>query len=168
MFRVFNSELYIEECLDSIISQKLFCDCEVICVDDKSTDRSCEIIAEYEKRYSNVHLIKHDVNKKAGRARNTGVKAATGQYIWFVDSDDMIASGALEKIVTQLNENSLDVFCFNYSLKYEDSEQICKVFKESTVKSGYQFIETQWGAKNHILSGLSVHCCIQEIDSDGE
>lgn len=147
---VYNAELYIGECLDSIISQKSFCECEVICVDDKSTDRSCEIIAEYEKRYSNVHLIKHDVNKKAGGARNTGIKASRGQYIWFVDSDDTIAPGALGKIATQLNENSLDVFCFNYSLKYEDSKQICKVFKESTVKSGYQFIETQWGGQGII------------------
>lgn len=147
---VYNAALYIGECLTSIISQKSFCDCEVICVDDKSTDRSCAIIAEYEKRYSNVHLIKHDVNKKAGGARNTGINAATGQYLWFVDSDDTIVDESLEKIVTQLKANRLDVFCFNYSLKYEDAEQICKVFKDSTVKSGYEFIESQWGGQKII------------------
>lgn len=147
---VYNAELYVEECLNSIIGQKSFCDFEVICVDDKSTDRSCEIIAEYEKRYSNVHLIKHAVNKKAGGARNTGIYASAGQYLWFVDSDDTIADGSLEKIVTQLKANRLDVFCFNYSLKYEDAEQVCKVFKGSTVKSGYQFIESQWGGQKII------------------
>lgn len=144
---VYNAELYIEDCLNSIIGQKSFCDCELICVDDKSTDRSCGIIVEYEKQYPNIRLIHHDTNKKAGGARNTGIKASRGQYIWFVDSDDMIVDGSLGKIVTQLKTNDLDVFCFNYSLKYEDSEQICEVFKESAVKSGYQFIETQWGQK---------------------
>lgn len=144
---VYNAELYIGECLNSIISQTSFCDCELICVDDKSIDRSCEIIAEYEKQYPNILLIHHDTNKKAGGARNTGIKAARGQYIWFVDSDDTIVDGSLEKIIAQLNENSLDVFCFNYSLKYVDAGQICKVFKESRVKSGYQFIESQWGQK---------------------
>lgn len=144
---VYNAELYIKDCLNSIIGQKSFCDCELICVDDNSTDRSCGIIVEYEKQYPNIRLIHHDTNKKAGGARNTGIKASRGQYIWFVDSDDMIVDGSLGKIVTQLKTNDLDVFCFNYSLKYEDSEQICEVFKESAVKSGYQFIETQWGQK---------------------
>lgn len=146
---VYNAELYIEDCLNSIIGQEAFCDCELICVDDKSTDRSCEIIAEYEKRYSNVHLIKHDVNKKAGGARNTGIKASRGQYIWFVDSDDTIVDGSLEMIINQLHENNLDVFCFNISLRYDNSEQICRIFKDSTVKSGYQFLKEQWG-KNPI------------------
>lgn len=113
---VFNAEPYIEDCLDSIIRQKLFCDCEVICVDDKSTDRSCEIIAEYEKRYLNVHLIKHDVNKKAGGARNTGINVATGQYLWFVDSDDWIAPNCLKDMITECEKNDLDVLVFSHSV----------------------------------------------------
>lgn len=146
---VYNDELYIEECLNSIICQRFFSECELICVDDKSTDRSCEIIEGYEKRYPNVRLIKHNVNKKAGGARNTGMRTAAGQYLWFVDSDDVIAKGALEKILSQLQKKDLDAFCFNISLKYKDSEQICNIFTESSVMSGYRFIESQWG-KNPI------------------
>lgn len=159
---VYNAELYIEDCLKSIVGQKSFCDCELICVDDKSTDGSCEIIAEYEKQYPNIHLIHHDTNKKAGGARNTGIKASKGQYIWFVDSDDTIAEGALEKIIAQLKEYDLDVFCFNCSLKYESAEQICEIFKKAAVNSGYQFLAEQWGRNIIYYLGYSYIAVIRK------
>ena len=75
------------ECLDSIyatsINERAF---EVICVNDCSPDSSCEVVLEYQKTHKNLVLIDHKENKKAGGARNTGLLAAKGEYVWFVDA----------------------------------------------------------------------------------
>ncbi len=85
---VFNVEKYLRGCLDSILSQS-FDDIEVICVDDGSTDHSFDILKEYALTDKRVHVLKQ-ANGYAGVARNNGLKLATGEYVHFMDADDLL------------------------------------------------------------------------------
>lgn len=93
---VYNSMLYLNECLDSVVNQTLQ-DIEIICVDDGSTDESISILQSYAQKDSRVHIIQQQ-NQYAGVARNTGLEVAKGQYVIFWDSDDYFSLDALEKL----------------------------------------------------------------------
>ena len=96
---IYNAERYLAECLDSIyatsVDKSVF---EVICVNDCSPDCSREVVMEYQKAHKNLVLIDHSENKKAGGARNTGLLAAKGEYVWFVDADDRIRENCLKSL----------------------------------------------------------------------
>ena len=92
---VYNVEKYLHECLDSIINQT-FTDIEIICVDDGSTDKSSEILEEYEQKDKRFTVISQP-NKGVSAARNRGMQQAKGKYIMFVDSDDWLAHNACEQ-----------------------------------------------------------------------
>src|SRR4051812_6251676 len=93
---VYNVEEYLEETIDSLVNQTLS-PIEIIMIDDGSTDRSPEIIEEYSRRYPNVIFVQQE-NSGPGAARNTGLKMARGEYISFVDSDDLLPHDALESM----------------------------------------------------------------------
>ena len=87
---VFNVEVYLKDCLDSILQQDIEQEqFEVLLVNDGSTDKSSAICEEYSKLYGNVTLISQE-NRGLSAARNRGLNAAKGKYIIFVDSDDYI------------------------------------------------------------------------------
>lgn len=94
---VYNAESYLEECLDSILLQKHIL-WEVILVDDESTDRSPEIIETYcrtDFRFKGVRISNHG----PAYARNVGLEQSTGDFILFVDNDDLLAPNALYKLL---------------------------------------------------------------------
>ena len=135
------------ECLNSIymtsVDEGSF---EVICVNDCSPDCSREVILEYQTRHKNLLLIDHTENKKAGGARNTGLLAAKGEYVWFVDADDTIAPSALKTILEVCETNDLDALCFNYALWYHDRKIEEKVFDESMrIQKGVDFFLDVFG-----------------------
>ncbi len=92
---VYNVEKYLRECLDSCVNQTLE-DIEIICVDDASPDNSIKILEEYQQKDSRIRIFRHEENKNLGTARNTGLTNATGEYVWFVDSDDYIDTKACQ------------------------------------------------------------------------
>ncbi|MGH3390580.1 MAG: CDP-glycerol glycerophosphotransferase family protein, partial [Actinomadura sp.] len=104
-----NVEAYIEECLESLAGQTLR-DLEVIMVDDGSPDSSAVIAKAYVDRDPRFTLIQQE-NQGLGPARNTGVRAATGKYLAFVDSDDVVVSDAYERLVSSLEETGSDLAC---------------------------------------------------------
>ena len=104
---VYNVELYLRECIDSVLSQTLK-DIEVICVDDGSTDKSLEILKEYEQKDSRVIILTHE-NKYAGVARNNGIKVARGKYLVFLDSDDFFEPELLETQYNQCEKHGADI-----------------------------------------------------------
>lgn len=91
---VYNVELYLSECLDSILKQK-YDNFELILVDDGSTDNSGIICDEYCKKNSKVKVI-HKANEGPGAARNSGLKISNGEYVCFIDSDDYISDDYLK------------------------------------------------------------------------
>lgn len=96
---VYNAEKYLRECVDSILAQTIE-DIEVILVDDGATDSSPTICDEYAAKDSRVQVI-HKPNGRAASARNAGIRAATGEYVAFVDADDWISPEMYETMLAQ-------------------------------------------------------------------
>ncbi len=94
---VYNTEKYLPECLDSVLSQT-FQDFEIICVNDGSTDNSLGILNHYAQKDKRFKIISQE-NQGLSGARNTGLDKASGDYIFFLDSDDAIPQNALETMV---------------------------------------------------------------------
>lgn len=118
----YNVAPYVGRCLESIEHQDIpQAEYEVICVDDCSQDNTAEVIRGYQKQYPNVRLICHTENKTAGGARNTGMDAAKGEYLWFVDPDDAIVENILGTLWQQITEKQVDILFFNYNHKDEDN-----------------------------------------------
>lgn len=94
---VYNTEKYLEKCLDSVCNQTLS-DIEIICVNDCSTDGSLDILKKYAQKDNRIKIIDFKKNKGAAIARNTGIDTASSEYIGFVDSDDYIDLDFYEKL----------------------------------------------------------------------
>lgn len=94
---IFNSEKYIEECIESIINQT-YKNLEIILVDDGSTDGSPQICDDFAKKEDRIKVI-HKKNGGPSSARNAGIDAANGEYLGFVDSDDFIANDLYETLL---------------------------------------------------------------------
>jgi len=111
----YKAEQYIERCITSLVRQDIpESEYEIICVNDCSPDNTRDRIVEIKKVYKNIILIDHEVNKGPGCARNTGLRSAKGNYIWFVDSDDSITENILEETMLKLENNKLDIITFNF------------------------------------------------------
>lgn len=104
---VYNVEAYLRECLDSIMNQT-FKDFEVIMVDDGSTDNSFNICQEYVARDNRFKLI-HQENKGLAGARNTCLKHMKGEYITWIDSDDVVDDNYLERLLEVQEKTGADI-----------------------------------------------------------
>lgn len=112
---VYNVKEYLAECLDSLLAQT-FRNFEVIIVDDVSTDGSKDLALSYAARYpEKITVLEHTVNTRQGGARNTGIEAATGEYLLFVDSDDYLVPKALELLAATIKRENADIVecCFS-------------------------------------------------------
>lgn len=107
----YNVEKQIAHCLDSILNQTLHgAGMEIICIDDKSTDDTLHILEEYEKSFPEIiTLIPLDENRKQGNARNIGMMYAGGNYIAFVDADDVIAPDMLQAMYEKAADSRCDI-----------------------------------------------------------
>ncbi len=118
---VYNVEKYLSDCLESIIGPNIT-EYEIVLVDDGSSDSSGDICDRYAQKYSSIRVF-HKKNTGVSDSRNYGLKNANGKYIAFVDSDDIIECGAIEKILSWTKENDVDL-CFLNSVKfYSDMEE---------------------------------------------
>lgn len=104
---IYRVEKYIRECVESIINQEdnLFSQVELILVNDGTPDKSIEVIQDLIDEYSNIRLINQH-NQGLSMARNNGLAVAEGDYVWFVDSDDWLAEGALNDLFHYLDGKS--------------------------------------------------------------
>ncbi len=111
---VYNVENYLEKCLDSLVNQD-FDNYEIVVVNDGSTDKSKEIAERYQTKYAQIVLINQE-NKGLGGARNTGIEAARGEYLLFVDSDDYIRKDTLHLLYSKAVEQQADMVVFGYTI----------------------------------------------------
>ena len=116
---VYNTEKYLKECLDSIINQTLK-DIEIICINDGSTDKSLDILNSYAKSDKRVKIFSQE-NQGQGVARNYGLSIATGDYIHFMDSDDILELNTLEDTYKLCEEKDLDFVMFKLT-NYDDEK----------------------------------------------
>ena len=104
---VYNTEEYLQKCLDSLTNQTLK-NIEIICVNDGSTDNSLKILQDNAIKDDRIKIINQE-NKKQGAARNAGMQVATGEYIGFVDSDDWVDFDFYEKLYSAAKKHSFDI-----------------------------------------------------------
>ena len=114
---VYNVEKYLSKCIESVLEQD-FSDYEIILIDDGSTDTSGKLCDEYAENYSAIKVI-HQQNKGLGGARNTGIEAAEGQYLLFVDSDDYIRDNIMTFLYDTAVCNDSDIVAFGMDYVYE-------------------------------------------------
>lgn len=111
---VYNVEAYLDKCVESLLAQDLpEKEYEIVLVDDGSTDGSGRICDAYAADHANIIAI-HQKNRGLSGARNTGIAAASGEYVQFVDSDDYLVPDVLGTLVRQMEESNLDILRFNY------------------------------------------------------
>lgn len=112
---IYKVEQYIERCLDSVLNQT-YQKLEIILVDDCSPDSSMDIarsvISRREKNeYRSFKYLRHDRNRGLSAARNTGIDASTGDFIFFLDSDDEILPHCISSLVAESDNGRIDVVC---------------------------------------------------------
>jgi len=138
---LYNCENYISHCLDCIFSSQLsFKEFEVIIINDGSKDNGPLICQNYAKRYSNIKFLSQ-VNQGASAARNKGLDAAQGDYIWFVDGDDNIISSFLNKAYIYLQDPKIDLLCFNHKKVGKEQKREIWDFHEKKELSGVEFLK---------------------------
>lgn len=129
---VYNVEEYLEECLDSIQKQT-YIDIEVILVNDGSTDRSKEICERYCEKDSRFKLVNQE-NKGLSGARNRGMLESKGEFISFVDSDDVLKEDMLEQLMKQMTSEDIDIVeCW-----YTNEKQELELSTPKNVKTIFQ------------------------------
>lgn len=104
---IYNVEDYVGECLKSILAQT-YKNIEIICVDDCTLDNSITVVKEYAKKDKRIRIIRHDENRGLGGARNTGIANAKGEYICFIDSDDVLDPNMLEEMHSVISNYDVD------------------------------------------------------------
>lgn len=153
---VYNVECYLEECMESIISQTMT-DIEIICVNDGSTDSSPQILEKYALRDSRIKVLSQP-NGGYGKAMNTGIKAASGKYIGIVEPDDYIVPDMYEKLFDAAEKNNCrivksDFYRFTgsgdtlntvYNRTARSEENYNRVIDPRTEKSCFRFIMNTW------------------------
>ena len=157
---VYDSEKYLHACLESILAQTLE-QIEIICVDDGSKDRSPEILREYSRADERVIVINKE-HKGVSAARNTGIKMAAGKYIYFMDSDDLIDSNALSRLVERAEKDSLDITFFNGRAYTKEEDFRGTVAEQNTlmkrsayykgVYSGPKMMETMYSNQEYWMT----------------
>ena len=128
---VYNVQKYLPKCLDSIVGQT-YRDLEIICVDDGTPDDSVKIIRSYMERDNRIKLISQE-NQGLSGARNTGVAAATGEYIMFVDSDDWIDIDTCKYAVGAAQEHNADAVMWGYVREFGQKTSEKKIFDDDMV-----------------------------------
>ena len=136
---VYNVEDYLYDCLDSAVNQT-YKNIEIILIDDGSTDKSSEICKQYKMKYQTIKYI-YQENQGLSSARNTGINACTGEYIFCLDSDDFIARNLIEIMVNEIRD-TIDIVSVGFQSisegrKYRDDKVIKAKFHTTTSKDFY-------------------------------
>ncbi len=116
---VYNTEKYIEKCLDSLLNQT-YSNIEIVVINDCSTDGSLKILKKYAKKYDNMILIENKENKGLSYSRNVGLEKATGEYIGYIDSDDYVDSTYYEQMMKAIKKEKSEIAIADMKIVYED------------------------------------------------
>lgn len=151
---VYNVELYIRRCFDSIAAQTYRC-LECIFIDDASPDDSFAILRERIERYKgpiDFKVLRHKANKGLSAARNTGTKVATGDYVYYLDSDDVLPGRAIEQLADTANKfEGVDVVQGNTEVLSDSGHKVDSEFWSITDKGFPEFSNDKVWIKTRFL-----------------
>ena len=125
---MYNSEAFISETINSVINQT-YKNWELLLIDDASEDNTLQAIQPFLDSYSNIKLIKNERNFGAAISRNKGIEVAKGDYIAFLDGDDVWKPEKLEKQIAFMQNNDCDVCFSSYKQIDEDGKPLNKLVK---------------------------------------
>ena len=132
---VHNAAAFIRPCLYSVLSQEV--NLEIICVDDCSSDDSYEICREYSQRHRNITVLQNEKQLFAGGSRNRGIEVARGEYIAFLDADDMVNPGMYRRFCDLARETRADILRGTATaFDHATGEEITGLYYEQTGKGG--------------------------------
>lgn len=144
---IYNTEEYLSRCLDSVIGQN-FSDMELILVNDGSRDNSLEICKKYADQYNFIHIIDKE-NGGVSSARNVGMESAQGDYIYFLDSDDVLCENVLNIVAENLGTDCIFSTynkIFDYSKKQFFEEKCLLIDNSFTLKDTQNYIKLKHGS----------------------
>jgi|SRR5699024_6307672 len=144
---IFNSDIYLEECLNSVINQT-YKKIEIIAINDGSTDNSIDILKKYSKQYKYIKIVNQE-NSGQSIARNKGIDLAKGDYIYFLDSDDYIIPETLEVLINTMNSNTVDLLRFSADIVLDGIDDKVKktkykfddIFNSHTIYNKEEFLK---------------------------
>lgn len=156
---VYNSEKFLEKCLDSVLSQN-YDNLEIICVNDGSVDNSLNILSEYSHKDKRISIISRE-NSGVSTSRNIGLKNSGGDWITFIDSDDYISPDVYSDFINILSKNNkFDVYMYNGIIMNEnenpDKKELRKFFYNSNWNVQKDNLYTFKDCKNPFYGNLSV------------
>ena len=141
---IYNVEQYIKQCLSSLFIKDIYFqyyNIEIIIVNDGTADKSMEIVEQFANLYRNIIIIEQ-TNQGLSVARNIGLEHATGDYIWFIDSDDWLTDDAISIVMKAISENpEIEVFATILNMYYEESGKTSIEYKPNpNVRTGFDYM----------------------------
>lgn len=133
---VYNVEKYLKRCLESILVQS-WNDYEIILVDDGSTDSSAQICDLYAEKYEMIRVI-HKENKGLSDTRNRGIEEASGEYVYFPDSDDWLEPNTFSELSDVIEELTYDIISFNREFVTSEEDKLISAKSRIQKLSGKQ------------------------------
>jgi len=161
---VYNVEKYLEQCVDSLLSQTYGGDYEIILVDDGSTDSSADICDSYVEKYPQKIKAIHKKNEGLISARDVGIENAQGEYCLFVDSDDFAEDTLLQVVNDEIEKNNNPDMVI-YSFKYYDNGKITKR-KVDIPNKAFSKEEKSFFYEQLICSPTFTSLCIKAVKTD--
>lgn len=129
---VYNVEKYLPECIESVLHQT-YKNLQIILVDDGSTDSSGSICERYSEEDDRIFVL-HKKNGGLSDARNAGLSRATGEYIYYLDSDDFLEPNTIRILLDCMHRTQANIILSNYYYQYADNEKAAEtVFREEVV-----------------------------------
>ena len=152
---VYNVEKYIRPCVESIFRQGLDeDDFEVVIVNDGTPDKSMEIIADIIEAHQNIHVINQE-NQGISMARNNGIKRATGEYVHFLDSDDLLLDNSLSYLLDKATSSEADLIIADFTIM--NDEQIAQS-KNKPIAQKNGMVQERTG-EELLTYDLNAHFC---------
>lgn len=154
---MFNTARYMPRCMETLLEQDIpQSEYEIILVDDCSPDNSLEMAKEYAAQYKNVRVCTHEKNKGLAAARNTGIDAAKGQYLCFVDPDDYIEKNSLAALLQQMDDEQLDMLRFNYQKVEENYNNV----PDSEIEARFDYTPKLMTGTEFLAHRLGIGCYV--------
>ena len=149
---VYNTQPYLRECIDSVLHERDFPKWQVLLVDDGSTDGSVGILREYAEKYANISVLgfsEPPLQRGPSAVRNLGLRHARGQYVFFLDSDDVVLNDHISRLYDEITGKQCDIAYTGYSI-WQDGQVIPveKVPLPEDVVTGWDYLERRMDGRD--------------------